>query len=160
MAKPIVAVLVALLFVSVAGEAQEVTAPKLAMSAASLDPIVEKFWDYRTDFLQYSKAFSRTDILETSHADWLEGVAERTADLADATRTLLRVYEHLGSPADRDFTRHAIQHSAQFYSERLDSFIAVTNLALSTTQSPGVAQTAARMKDDLRSLRTSVKLLE
>jgi hypothetical protein len=156
MMKRIVAVLLFVLCVSTSGTSQESVTPKLAMSADSLNPIAKQFWDYRTDFNQYTSNL-REDAVESSVARSLEDVAEQAGDFAVATSTL---YEHLTCPADRDLTRRAIQHSADLYADRLDTSIALTKLGLSTAHSPGVAQAAARMKDDLRSLQSSLKSLE
>ena len=157
--KQIVALLLFALCVSTSGTSQESVTPNLAISADSMNPIVKKFWDYRTDFNQYTGNL-REDAVESSVARSLEDVAEHAADFAVATSTLLTVYEHLTCSADRDLTRRAIQHSADLYAERLDTSIALTNLGLSAAHSPGVAQTAARMKEDLRSLQSSLKSLE
>lgn len=119
---------------------------------------VERFNNYGQDFLDFAKSSSD---LEWQYAMELQRISGETADRLDAASMLLKIDDALSCQEDREKIRPIIQSQIGYYRELTDQWIGGANVDIAATKQPGVAAEAARMRDDLREIKTildSIKL--
>jgi hypothetical protein len=63
---------------------------------------------------------------------------------------LLLVYGHMSCDLDKALMRPVLQAMMRTYAEEMDDAVGLVNHGLAQTRQPGVATTAARIRDDLR----------
>jgi len=110
-----------------------------------------RFIDYIKDF----KDFSNGGEWEPSNG--LREIAAINQERAASGTAWLAMYDNLSCPQDRTSARTAIQREFTYYMQGVNIDIEFVNKLTGTTEKPGVATEAIRMRDDLRELQELFK---
>lgn len=113
---------------------------------------VKLMFSYAGDFLDFAKA-NQNNPLEYEIAYSFYVAASQTRDYLFAALDLLFLYDMISSKNDRSFARSYIKKRLNDYAQSVDDSVKIVNSGLSHTKSPGIAPSATRLKEDLRSIK-------
>jgi hypothetical protein len=124
--------------------------------------IGKRFLDYEDDFLTFAKSHKDEEIEFEILSD-LRAIADMNQerlDAAAALAALFNTYENMSCEKDRVFVKSHLIIQLLHDAKNLDFDVKSVNNDHSHTKLPAVAQTAARMKDDLRDVRAKFDALQ
>ena len=108
------------------------------------------------DFTEMAKG-RRGDSTEFQIALDLNAAATSASDYLSAASDMLWIYDQISAPADQTVVRSYIKKRLNDYASFFDIFIKQVNLNLSFSGSSGIAATAVRLRDELRSGQNLLK---
>lgn len=107
------------------------------------------------DYEGYLQAYA--DLDERSIAMELATDANGNASQLFKEATLLMLYGRMSCDLDKALIRQFLQDEMRSHAKMLDGMVGLVNLSLAQTRRPGVATTAARLRDDYRESKALIE---
>jgi hypothetical protein len=112
----------------------------------------QRFENYKNDFIQFGQSPQAKHSRNTEDLTDLQlvSVADQAVSHLEYIETMVAIYLKVSSKQDRLAIWPLITDQIDATKRRLDQQVQVTNALLTSLKTPGVADEATRMRDDLR----------
>ena len=129
--------------------------PQVVLDSQRLLSKSHAFLNHSSDLLDLAKGQEGT--LEFEIAMDLNGEATLNSERLFSAGNLVLVYEQMTCSSDKAFIRLYVQRVLNAYIKNLEQSISGVNLGLANTHRPGVATTAAGLRDELRESKALIE---